>query len=216
MGNAQPRRPYPSQVTVHPHVHGERFGRALLRLRFCRFIPTCMGNAREVQCCAPGDPVHPHVHGERECPPERVRLSDRFIPTCMGNASRRDGQETPVSVHPHVHGERNNWVHEYIGLCGSSPRAWGTPDVREIRRDIPRFIPTCMGNAGYSPQSCNLQSVHPHVHGKRRYRHSVVIVLLGSSPRAWGTHALALMILCIFRFIPTCMGNAHLTYEIYH
>ena len=71
-----------------------------------------------------------------------------------------------------------------------------------------RFIPTCMGNAGFFRRALSTRTVHPHVHGERCVRYPDLRGFHGSSPRAWGTHALSAAEDVVRRFIPTCMGNA--------
>ena len=72
-----------------------------------------------------------------------------------------------------------------------------------------RFIPTCMGNAVFSCSGDSGTPVHPHVHGERTWVPIAVIAVIGSSPRAWGTHMDDLRADGRLRFIPTCMGNAY-------
>jgi len=187
MGNSgsltTPRRVLP----VHPHVHGE-LGRARTsttrmsgssprawgtreyrgsRLRYARFIPTCMGNSLPANPIGSDTPVHPHVHGElakalileifwdgsspRAWGTRRGRMSEtlvgRFIPTCMGNSGARWSSGRRWPVHPHVHGELESGGDDDALGAGSSPRAWGTRGAdRELSLAI-RFIPTCMGNS---------------------------------------------------------------------
>ena len=85
VGNAPDSIPCNSQLTVHPHVCGERYNvRAAIRggngssprvwgtlLGVChnpailRFIPTCVGNAFIFPLFTVQPTVHPHVCGER-------------------------------------------------------------------------------------------------------------------------------------------------------
>ena len=138
------------------------------------------------------------------------RAPARFIPTCMGNASPVCLHSAVPQVHPHVHGERRFKRFNDNPSFGSSPRAWGTLDYQDSDRFRFRFIPTCMGNATPAITSTAATPVHPHVHGERMSNNCVAPVRHGSSPRAWGTLDPVLFIKCIFRFIPTCMGNAAL------
>ncbi|KUK47258.1 MAG: Uncharacterized protein XD74_2148 [Actinobacteria bacterium 66_15] len=133
----------------------------------------------------------------------------RFIPTCMGNALHGPYSSRPTPVHPHVHGERPCWVRRCFVCTGSSPRAWGTPYV-DSHSSIPdRFIPTCMGNACRVHDLVKVVAVHPHVHGERFQFAHTKFSIAGSSPRAWGTLYIDRNPGPGFRFIPTCMGNAH-------
>ncbi len=97
-----------------------------------------------------------------------IRLPGRFIPTSMGNASCAKYEILYLTVHPHEHGERLNIVLIQSIGHGSSPRAWGTREVRRIRSRIRRFIPTSMGNAEFCHCRSQMDAVHPHEHGERR------------------------------------------------
>ena len=52
-------------------------------------------------------------------------------------------------------------------------------------------------------------AVHPHVCGEHAYGWPALLVILGSSPRMWGTCYTTDDVLEILRFIPTYMGNIH-------
>ena len=175
---------------------------------FIRFIPTCMGNSLGDGRQASLRPVHPHVHGEL-APPQVHRSSAhgssprawgtpnlrqtrrvvlRFIPTCMGNSDRCEGAERVIPVHPHVHGELRISTCDFTVFAGSSPRAWGTLGFAFAIDSLPRFIPTCMGNSLRDEHHPVGQAVHPHVHGELSTSLIALLVVAGSSPRAWGTH----------------------------
>jgi len=111
-------------------------------------------------------------------------------------------------VWPHVHGERALSSSTVPGVIGSSPRAWGTRDSVVALDSLPRFIPTCMGNAADRIAAAVARAVHPHVHGERTNFRPAGVKGIGSSPRAWGTHELQAGRGEGDRFIPTCMGNA--------
>ena len=168
MGNAARPGAVPRPASVHPHVHGERRGPRPHSQVVIGSSPRAWGTL---------DPEAPD------------QVHKRFIPTCMGNAGRRRCGSGCPSVHPHVHGERSGSWSWATTRRGSSPRAWGTQNVRHagIRRD--RFIPTCMGNA---PEGVFYD-----------------VSYSGSSPRAWGTPGSSPSGGACDRFIPTCMGNAH-------
>ena len=166
-----------------------------------------MGNACLCNHRRPRLPVHPHVHGERSagCPlrtghngssprawgthKERVEegVDNRFIPTCMGNAGSLRHLPSTAAVHPHVHGERWAVMAYWTVSTGSSPRAWGTLTDLPVPNLLPRFIPTCMGNASAERRGFLPVSVHPHVHGERFGGFVPLSTVDGSSPRAWGT-----------------------------
>ena len=59
-------------------------------------------------------------------------------------------------------------------------------------------------------QMLQYHSVHPHVHGELPKSAWCSCSVNGSSPRAWGTQVIPLLVLLVLRFIPTCMGNSNL------
>ena len=94
-----------------------------------RFIPTCMGNSTPYNHAIPILSVHPHVHGELARQTVDYDEMERFIPTCMGNSWCHSQYQNQHTVHPHVHGELIDTVNIYDKTSGSSPRAWGTPEL---------------------------------------------------------------------------------------
>ena len=135
----------------------------------------------------------------------------RFIPTYMGNARRAPGGTATVTVHPHVHGERDYTEIPESITSGSSPRTWGTQCSSATLTFILRFIPTYMGNARENSTATASISVHPHVHGERRCFPVSGFLLVGSSPRTWGTPVFVYTGYDAPRFIPTYMGNANVS-----
>jgi len=111
-----------------------------------RFIPTCVGNIPASCQVLLMPSVHPHVCGEHHVDScisthtsgssprvwgtfDKLTSSEqceRFIPTCVGNMrSQLRGSARPA-VHPHVCGEHSCMRLSQSGVCGSSPRVWGT------------------------------------------------------------------------------------------
>ena len=150
---------------VHPHVRGEyenefhslghelgssprawgiRSGSSQGYLSI-RFIPTCVGNTKDLLFAVAQWSVHPHVRGEYEVPcrsassvsgssprawgiqiaKRKLVLSARFIPTCVGNTGHIFGCMPSRAVHPHVRGEYMPISTPRKPKNGSSPRAWG-------------------------------------------------------------------------------------------
>ena len=131
-----------------------------------RFIPTCVGNTSQMTPAALASTVHPHVRGEypalaalqrgqRGSSPRAWGIQKyhcdlhgrpRFIPTCVGNTSSWAVRPRGVAVHPHVRGEYCMKKCAVLNKIGSSPRAWGIPQLVSACRRPERFIPTCVGN----------------------------------------------------------------------
>ena len=132
----------------------------------------------------------------------------RFIPTCVGNAELSSRHHWQKSVHPHVCGERHTDAPGATLGRGSSPRVWGTLYVLCVRFYVKRFIPTCVGNAGFTMTDPYEYPVHPHVCGERNGAKKSAMMISGSSPRVWGTLFVFARRRWYRRFIPTCVGNA--------
>ena len=90
---------------------------------------------------------------------------------------------------------------------GSSPRAWGIPQVGHVLPCVDRFIPTCVGNTKVHGLSIFVSSVHPHVRGEYLRLGGRRPDRPGSSPRAWGILLATVCAAGALRFIPTCVGN---------
>ncbi len=146
-------------------------------------------------------------------PAQRQRmLSSRFIPTCVGNSRRRNRHPPQGAVHPHVRGEQvRHHVHS-DELDGSSPRAWGTERLTPDMGRRLRFIPTCVGNRALNVITGIAPPVHPHVRGEQGLISRGTDGQPGSSPRAWGTVHQPRHENPDERFIPTCVGNRHLSH----
>ena len=95
-----------------------------------------------------------------------------------------------------------------MSLCGSSPRARGTPEHLDDKVEMSRFIPACAGNARRMPESLGMATVHPRVRGERTIAGTLGTIRDGSSPRARGTPHRLLDHSLRHRFIPACAGNA--------
>ena len=90
--------------------------------------------------------VHPHACGEHDfnvskgtatagssprmwgTPPCHAQPCHalRFIPTHVGNTKYQFVTEARNAVHPHACGEHIEFDASLRGICGSSPRMWGT------------------------------------------------------------------------------------------
>ena len=111
----------------------------------------------------------------------------RFIPTGVGNTCKIPRRAADDAVHPHGRGEHSHSPVLRRGVCGSSPRAWGTPwrGPRDCRSR--RFIPTGVGNTLPNLSTLVADSVHPHGRGEH-------------AAAGCGAHVER-------RFIPTGVGN---------
>ena len=171
--------------------------------------------------------VHPHASGEHQfagdlgvapagsSPREWGTLSAaissclvmRFIPTRVGNTRAIPIDAGRLPVHPHASGEhRSSSIRQQV-RCGSSPREWGTRDLRTCRGTRRRFIPTRVGNTPCRSGKGLSPAVHPHASGEHSGSWCNVGVFRGSSPREWGTRATNHPYRTTQRFIPTRVGN---------
>ena len=137
-----------------------------------RIIPTCVGNTSSSIRPQTDTSDHPHVRGEHKriavqatsnagssprawgTPRKNadVYLELRIIPTCVGNTSGSAEAVRPAADHPHVRGEHFKIPYRDQGYVGSSPRAWGTPEMIHRVKKSQRIIPTCVGNTHSSPR----------------------------------------------------------------
>ena len=112
-------------------------------------------------------------------------------------------------------------------LAGSSPHKWGILAPANLPKELPRFIPTQVGNtilaitipfsAGFIPTQVGntgvvrvlltLSSVHPHTSGEYFSRYLLTLSAPGSSPHKWGILKTYMAEVQRLRFIPTQVGN---------
>ncbi len=111
------------------------------------------------------------------------------------------------SVHPHRRGEHPALLEVEPQDRGSSPQAWGTPELILKNLAHVRFIPTGVGNTLCQGSSTLESSVHPHRRGEHWCAGSHAPPAGGSSPQAWGTQKIAVCCKNKTRFIPTGVGN---------
>ena len=192
-----------------------------------RFIPTHVGNTILSEHTLPYSTVHPHACGEHKefslynapktgssprmwgTPKKQVRfrLRQRFIPTHVGNTRFKRINFASNTVHPHACGEHTCLPFAMEAVIGSSPRMWGTLEEYSSRCRFIRFIPTHVGNTLEDLCKRNRLSVHPHACGEHCSRSMYSAMVVGSSPRMWGTQLYNVNNRPIRRFIPTHVGN---------
>ena len=115
---------------------------------------------------------------------------------------------TDVTVHPHACGELRLGVLPLLNSIGSSPRLWGTQERVCSKNNSVRFIPTPVGNSFRILVMLVFYAVHPHACGELLNGCRCLMVIYGSSPRLWGTHAEIRFYASLLRFIPTPVGNS--------
>ncbi len=203
--------------------------------RYCRFIPTGVGNTNKGRRSATSQAVHPHGCGEHVplgdrhvdvggssprvwgTPAARLLAAStrRFIPTGVGNTHEKQICQDVSAVHPHGCGEHPMPRGYRNRRCGSSPRVWGTHRGDDEKRPALRFIPTGVGNTSLSSRDNRARAVHPHGCGEHILADSGQKQLVGSSPRVWGTLRLEQGRRRILRFIPTGVGNTRATWRMF-
>ena len=135
----------------------------------------------------------------------------RFIPTCVGNTLPCRFWQWDAAVHPHMRGEYRAKSPLGFSSVGSSPHAWGIHLVPRLYGLFHRFIPTCVGNTGWTGRPRRRRGVHPHMRGEYRVIGCFASGNGGSSPHAWGIRFVKWANAFVYRFIPTCVGNTMCT-----
>ena len=115
------------------------------------------------------------------------RCFSRFIPAGAGNRFPPSSAPWSHPVHPRGRGEQGGGVIERGAGIGSSPRARGTGQHRDIDQVAQRFIPAGAGNSAGRSARTPAPAVHPRGRGEQFSDHAHVLSLPGSSPRARGT-----------------------------
>ncbi len=153
------------QIGSSPRMWGTAYG-CIFGTPVGRFIPTHVGNRRYVRIFDVMGTVHPHACGEQMCLRTAPRPTSgssprmwgtapwssqdvggrRFIPTHVGNSTGWKNICCGTSVHPHACGEQTVHHSHCTVRRGSSPRMWGTVDIKGALYGESRFIPTHVGN----------------------------------------------------------------------
>ncbi len=211
--------------SVHPHVRGAHHDRPHAHLVHAGPSPRAWGST------AGAGPVHlrpgpsPRAWGSQEVAQGQWEPI-RSIPTCVGLTHTPGVAVTPRVVHPHVRGAHGDRGCGKPVARGPSPRAWGslsTPrscqsgprsiptcvgltTMSQAGRGKPRSIPTCVGLTSGRPPVPGRFPVHPHVRGAHLAVDVDGEIVIGPSPRAWGSHGRLSRIAGPRRSIPTCVG----------
>ena len=171
-----------------------------------RIIPTCVGKSIPYAVGSTFMPDHPHVRGEKETlnlvmdyaagssprawgkgPAENGGVAGaRIIPTCVGKSPMPWRCLSIPSDHPHVRGEKRSRRWLALRTLGSSPRAWGKECIQQFTSRTRWIIPTCVGKSPPPRSASPSAPDHPHVRGEKENRMISLLVIVGSSPRAWG------------------------------
>ena len=130
----------------------------------------------------------PRVWGTRnDCRANMVPT--RFIPTRVGNTFGLETQLVGTAVHPHACGEHAPPRFHLCSFPGSSPRVWGTRIAGQLIPVVVRFIPTRVGNTRARALRPTADPVHPHACGEHDLFGTRPGLVVGSSPRVWGTRS---------------------------
>ena len=113
---------------------------------------------------------------------------------------------------PHACGEYTLPPYYALAYIGSSPRLWGIRCLRSHVRELPRFIPTRVGNTLKASCPKKRTTVHPHACGEYHVSAHVLSESSGSSPRVWGIRSETNFAITAPRFIPTRVGNTRRLY----
>ncbi len=204
---------------IHPHI--------VELVKHWRFTPTPVGNTFTTLGWQPTCTVHPHACGEyvlavegtvtaRGSPPRlwgilqeaaQFVLGERFTPTPVGNTAARWRPAEANAVHPHACGEYASATPMYLNPTGSPPRLWGILQSIQLRRRLPRFTPTPVGNTTCAQSLPSWMKVHPHACGEYPLPCLLVAGQPGSPPRLWGIPGWIPPRWTYERFTPTPVGN---------
>ena len=209
-----------------PRARGTR-GRGSARFLPARFIPAGAGNTPPSTGADPATTVHPRGRGEHvmvarpalamsgssprargtQQTPLANRYPDRFIPAGAGNTCVIAVLPPQPPVHPRGRGEHSGLCLTASWASGSSPRARGTPVRKTHISHMSRFIPAGAGNTGARVVFKDDFAVHPRGRGEHATLTILPTSIVGSSPRARGTHIQKNMTAVRLRFIPAGAGN---------
>ena len=224
--NVDPECRYRRFYGPSPRGWGERSASDRMRDQ-TRTIPTGVGRTEAQHLSGTANADHPHAGGEnRDCRAcvERIygpsprgwgeppgRQSDdqahRTIPTRVGRTIPRRTRGRGTSDHPHAGGENIVLDESSILKSGPSPRGWGELAPKPGRFLPSRTIPTRVGRTGTRAPSNRTRTDHPHAGGENVEGPEPVASEIGPSPRGWGELSGVLVVVWLWRTIPTRVGR---------
>ncbi len=170
---------------------------------------------------------HPRVRGEQAGPlsgwpsvtgsPPRARgaghgggqdaLRRGITPACAGSSPPTRNSPPPGRDHPRVRGEQPVFRSKTTGCPGSPPRARGADRPAGCGRRLPGITPACAGSSAGSGRTSCAPPDHPRVRGEQELGDGVLVVGVGSPPRARGAAAEAGRGTARLRITPACAGS---------
>ena len=142
--------------------------------------------------------------------PGRARplgAQEGIIPACAGSTSRTSSPACSRRDHPRVRGEHTPVEPVKPVIEGSSPRARGALSRPSAHPRSTGIIPACAGSTAWSAGRRRPLWDHPRVRGEHPASTLEAVWLAGSSPRARGAPAPALLIDDPLGIIPACAGS---------
>ena len=127
-------------------------------------------------------------------------------PRAWGCFRRKARPQGPEVVFPTCVGVFLCFVRAVRGGVESSPRAWGCFPGVVAPRDLPDVFPTCVGVFLRARALSMSSPCLPHVRGGVSTTCPYLVLLIESSPRAWGCFSLRGVRLEIELVFPTCVG----------
>ena len=192
-----------------------------------RNIPTGVGKTMAAMPAWRISSEHPHGRGENTGRPGKRRAITGTSPRAWGKRDAPDGladkvRNIPTGVgktwlaspfvlnhpeHPHGRGENAIRRGDAVEDLGTSPRAWGKRGASASTRCRPRNIPTGVGKTAGTPRASSKTAEHPHGRGENWLICLHFFLVFGTSPRAWGKHAVCADQKDVERNIPTGVGK---------
>ena len=115
-------------------------------------------------------------------------MRNRFIPAGAGNTDTHSSDVTCEPVYPRWRGEHPVQLTQPIPMSGLSPLARGTHPREVLQTLLGRFIPAGAGNTRGGIIVNESQSVYPRWRGEHPLKVIALLVSVGLSPLARGTH----------------------------
>ena len=148
----------------------------------------------------------PHAWGKQD-PSFIMKPVRRNIPTCVGKTFPASPCICATAEHPHMRGENSPGCAVIDNPPGTSPHAWGKRETRRAEGARGRNIPTCVGKTQSLRRKGAPRSEHPHMRGENLPVIIGVVLILGTSPHAWGKLLQREAEDVRIRNIPTCVGK---------
>ncbi len=192
-----------------PRVRGEHVAGGHGLRQDHRVSPACAGNTQPVLSAAKLCAGQPRVRGGHACNSRSLRSLIGSAPRARGTRGRGPRAQGHHRVSPACAGNTSAAALSSEFSPGSAPRARGTLVAAPRVRGLRRVSPACAGNTVVPQTVGHALLGQSRVRGEHSTPTIVLVVVVGSAPRARGTLTRDQSSVAALRVSPACAGNTN-------